>query len=206
MPAIEITFNGQTERTINLDSQVYVIGRQEGCEIRIDNLGISRAHARLLIDGDGYCVEDMNSSNGTYVNGEQVKRYHLNDSDEIAIGKYLLVYRAGGKPVSGPKITSDANEAGGMAAMMPEDALNTMAMDGDALRKRLEAMHKEKEQENVRATEATHAKGGAKVEMAELKARETEIRMMKKSATLKVVVAVAILAAATVAAYFSLLK
>jgi pSer/pThr/pTyr-binding forkhead associated (FHA) protein len=69
MSSIRVLFNGEDVMSTELDKEFYVIGRQEGCEIRIDNLGVSRNHARLMHDAEGFYVEDLGSSNGTYVNG-----------------------------------------------------------------------------------------------------------------------------------------
>ena len=75
-----------------------IIGRDSNCDIQIDNIAVSRKHARItkehsrITDGPGdYFVEDMDSQNGTFVNGQKVSKKLLNTGDEITIGKYFLM-------------------------------------------------------------------------------------------------------------------
>ena len=74
-----------------------IIGRDSGSDIQIDNIGVSREHARItkehsrITKGPGdYFVEDMGSQNGTFVNGQKVSKKLLNTGDEITVGKYFL--------------------------------------------------------------------------------------------------------------------
>ena len=80
-----------------VDQKEVVIGRDGGSDIQIDNIAVSRAHARITREDshitkgpDDYFVEDMNSINGTFVNGQKVSKKLLNTGDEITIGKYFL--------------------------------------------------------------------------------------------------------------------
>lgn len=78
-----------------------VIGRDPTVDISIPSAAVSRRHARLLRDGDGYTLEDLGSSNGTFLNGVQLtERRPLKDGDQIRLGKAVtLTYQA---PVSVP--------------------------------------------------------------------------------------------------------
>lgn len=209
MASVDVMFNNERVMHQILEKDVYIIGRQEGCDIRIDNLGISRNHARIVRDGSGWIAEDLKSSNGTFVNGEQVERHHLNEGDEIAIGKYIITFSESGVPAES---TAQDEAAAQAAPIGGGDALNTMAMDGDAIRKRLQQMHKEKGTEAGQAT-AMPAPGKApdtektKLTDAEMKAREAEIQMLEKRLkTTKMIVAavVVLIIGAGVAAYFML--
>ena len=63
-----------------------VIGRQEDCDIVLDDRQVSRQHARIVRDREGYLISDLNSKNGTFVNGEPVtKDRRLHDGDEVQI-------------------------------------------------------------------------------------------------------------------------
>jgi len=63
------------------------IGRTEDNTVAIDNLGISRNHARIIQSNGEFFIEDLNSQNGTSVNSLPIKRCALRDRDEIGIGK-----------------------------------------------------------------------------------------------------------------------
>jgi DNA-binding winged helix-turn-helix (wHTH) protein len=62
------------------------IGRQEDCDIVLDDRKVSRQHARVVRDARGYTLTDLNSKNGTFVNGEPLSEEHrLEDGDEVQI-------------------------------------------------------------------------------------------------------------------------
>ncbi len=70
--------------------QKLTIGRDEGNDVRLDGLQISTRHARLIDTGTGVGIEDLNSTNGTYVNGNRVSRAALTPADSVQIGSFML--------------------------------------------------------------------------------------------------------------------
>jgi len=68
------------------------IGRKEDNNIRIDNLAVSGHHAKLLTLFDDSFLEDLESTNGTLVNGQPIKKHPLKNGDVITIGKHELRY------------------------------------------------------------------------------------------------------------------
>lgn len=66
------------------------IGREPNCELRLDNLNISRRHARICWTKGRFEVEDLGSSNGTLLNGKPVDRQQLMPQDEVVIGKFSI--------------------------------------------------------------------------------------------------------------------
>jgi hypothetical protein len=76
-----------------------VIGRREDCDLRIPLGDISRKHARLVRDGDTLRLEDLGSSNGTYLNGQRVQEAALNPGDTVQIGPVVFVLQIDGYPV-----------------------------------------------------------------------------------------------------------
>ena len=63
-----------------------LIGREENCDIPLPDRQVSRSHARIFWENDSYCIEDLNSKNGTHLNGEDVVGVApLEDGDEIQI-------------------------------------------------------------------------------------------------------------------------
>jgi DNA-binding winged helix-turn-helix (wHTH) protein len=93
------------DRTYVLTEPETLIGRDPDCDIWIDALGVSRRHARIRRGPGGArraMLEDLGSTNGTYVRGEAVTEPQaLEDGDAIRIGKVVLTYRdwsGGGSP------------------------------------------------------------------------------------------------------------
>jgi len=68
------------------------LGRRPYNDIVIDNLAVSGEHAVLQMSGNEVFVEDLNSTNGTYLNGKAVKKQQLNNGDTVEIGKYKIKY------------------------------------------------------------------------------------------------------------------
>jgi len=77
-----------------LDADVVSCGRDGGNEIALDGATVSRKHADFYRQGAGYTVSDLDSLNGTYVNGERVKTAALATGDELRIGRYRLTFVA----------------------------------------------------------------------------------------------------------------
>ena len=75
-----------------------VLGRVAACDVVIDDTKASRRHARLIVEAGVVEIEDMESSNGTLLNGKSVDRRMMRDGDEVRIGKTVIVYREGSVP------------------------------------------------------------------------------------------------------------
>lgn len=75
-----------------------VLGRVAACDVVVADTKASRRHARLIAESGVVEIEDMNSSNGTLLNGKPVDRRMLRDGDRIEIGKTVIVYREGQLP------------------------------------------------------------------------------------------------------------
>ena len=133
MASVTIIFSGQEQKTIQLDRPRLVVGREPTCEIHIDNLGISRQHCAFSARGEAFVVQDLGSSNGTFVNGRKITEHFLNDADEVVIGKYTLNFK---NAVQAPAAPEPATE--GTAAV--PDTLNTYVMDGAKIQEQLAKM------------------------------------------------------------------
>ena len=68
------------------------IGRDEDSDIHIDNPAASSRHAKVLTILDESFIEDLDSTNGTYINGKKITGHALQDGDSIFIGEHELVY------------------------------------------------------------------------------------------------------------------
>ena len=76
--------------TFKIDKDEITIGRNSANDITIDNLAVSDRHARIVHDKTGYYIEDLNSTNGTLVDGRKISRIGLGPHQEITIGKHTL--------------------------------------------------------------------------------------------------------------------
>jgi hypothetical protein len=74
---------------------VATIGRLSECTISFDDPNISREHASIRPDGDGFVLSDNGSTNGTLVNGAAISAHRLNDGDRIEFGATVIEFRAG---------------------------------------------------------------------------------------------------------------
>ncbi|MBI5272187.1 MAG: FHA domain-containing protein [Burkholderiales bacterium] len=68
------------------------LGRRPYNDIVIDNLAVSGEHAVMLAVGNDVFIEDLNSTNGTYINGKAVKKQLMQHNDTVEIGKYRIKY------------------------------------------------------------------------------------------------------------------
>ena len=80
-------------RTFYLDESRVSIGRLESNDIRLEDLYVSRHHSLIRNEGDEYIIEDLNSANGTYLNGERVKTGSLNEGSIIQIGASRFLFK-----------------------------------------------------------------------------------------------------------------
>ncbi|RKX70728.1 hypothetical protein DRP53_04015 [candidate division WOR-3 bacterium] len=79
-------------QSLPLEKDSYLIGRATDCDLILPSPGVSRHHARLRKEGEGYYLEDLDSTNGTRVNGGEIKCARLKPGDEIEICDYKLVF------------------------------------------------------------------------------------------------------------------
>ena len=88
------------------------IGRLPDNLIVIDNPAVSGRHARVFREGKHYVVEDLNSTNGTFVNEKPIARHTLFEGDVVLVGRHSLVFSlAGGEQA--PIAAGDAERIGG---------------------------------------------------------------------------------------------
>jgi general secretion pathway protein A len=60
--------------------------------VQVDSRFVSRHHCQIITGADGSVIEDLNSTNGIFVQGRRVRRHHLNDGDIVVIGKHEIMY------------------------------------------------------------------------------------------------------------------
>jgi pSer/pThr/pTyr-binding forkhead associated (FHA) protein len=83
---------GRAGEQFAVRSDVTTIGRAPQSDVFLDDITVSRAHARLERTPNGPQLTDLGSLNGTYVNRERIETVRLFDGDELQVGKYRLTY------------------------------------------------------------------------------------------------------------------
>ena len=97
MNKLEISLDGAGVREVTLSKEKTTLGRRPYNDIVIDNLAVSGEHAMFHLLGSEVYVEDLKSTNGTYVNGAAIKRHRLAHDDVIEVGKYKIKFLAAGQ-------------------------------------------------------------------------------------------------------------
>ena len=95
MGKLILTLDGQELAQYELEKERYTIGRLSDNDIHIDNMAVSGHHALIINILKDSFLEDLNSTNGTYVNGKLVKKHALAEGDVITIGRHSLKYSSG---------------------------------------------------------------------------------------------------------------
>ena len=92
MPKMIVSIDGVVIKEVQLSKDRTSLGRRPYNDIVIDNLAVSGEHAVLQMSGNEVYVEDLNSTNGTYVNAKAVKKQLLQHGDTVEIGKYKISF------------------------------------------------------------------------------------------------------------------
>jgi pSer/pThr/pTyr-binding forkhead associated (FHA) protein len=92
MPKMIVSIDGVVIKEVQLTKERTTLGRRPYNDIVIDNLAVSGEHAAMLLTGNEVFLEDLNSTNGTYVNGKAVKKQPLQNGDTIEVGKYKIKF------------------------------------------------------------------------------------------------------------------
>lgn len=128
-----LSFNDQTVGEFPLDKETLTIGRRPECDIHIDNLAVSGRHARVMTIAGSSFLEDLDSTNGTFVNGKKVAKHPLSNGDLIMIGKHALRFAS----EAAPKHKGTGNFAETIVIGADQtSALRQAATDADAARAR----------------------------------------------------------------------
>ena len=121
MPKLIVSIDGVVVKEVQLTKDRSTIGRRPYNDVVIDNLAVSGEHAVIQMASGSAILEDLGSTNGTYVNGKAVKQHTLADDDVIEVGKYKLKFQ------DREGLTSPGPLTGAAAA--PSDAAPVAALD-----------------------------------------------------------------------------
>ncbi len=92
MGKLILSLDGAVLAEYDMNKERYTIGRLPDNDIHVDNMAVSGHHALIINILNDSFLEDLNSTNGTYVNGKLVKKHALQDGDVISVGKHALKY------------------------------------------------------------------------------------------------------------------
>jgi pSer/pThr/pTyr-binding forkhead associated (FHA) protein len=92
MPKMIVSIDGVVIKEVQLTKDRTTLGRRPYNDIVIDNLAVSGEHAVMQMAGTDVFLEDLNSTNGTYVNGKAIKKQQLQGGDTVEIGKYKIKF------------------------------------------------------------------------------------------------------------------
>jgi len=90
MARLILSLDGQVLAEYNMNKERYTIGRLADNDIRIDNPAVSGHHSLIINILNDSFLEDLNSTNGTYVNGKLIKKHALQNGDVITVGHHQL--------------------------------------------------------------------------------------------------------------------
>ena len=116
MPRMIVSIDGVVIKEVQLTKDKTTLGRRPYNDIVIDNLAVSGEHAVLQMVGGEVYLEDLDSTNGTYVNGKATKKQLLRHGDTVEVGKYKIKFLADaveGRPekTAAPGADEDTREA-----------------------------------------------------------------------------------------------
>src|SRR6202040_109172 len=89
---ILLASEGKTVMERELKPGRLVIGRTADNDLQIDSKFISRHHCQIVTQSDSCLIEDLNSTNGIYVQSKRVRRHNLNDGDVVQVGQHEIMY------------------------------------------------------------------------------------------------------------------
>src|ERR1035437_2347394 len=92
MPRVILSIDGVVIKEVQLTKDRTTLGRRPYNDIVIDNLAVSGEHAVIEMSVGAVYLEDLNSTNGTYVNGRTIKKHLLKNEDSIEVGKYHIKF------------------------------------------------------------------------------------------------------------------
>ena len=148
MARLVLSLDGQVMAEYNMNKERYTIGRLPDNDIRIDNAAVSGHHSLIINILNDSFLEDLNSTNGTYVNGKLIKKHALQHGDVITVGHHQLrfveddeqqdefektmVIQPSARPVEKLRTATAAAEAAGAAPSAATTGRSRALADGAA--------------------------------------------------------------------------
>ena len=92
---VVVIYGPELGKRVRLGTAPFEIGRSSKSDLFIDQESVSRQHARITFDGSSYWIQDLRSTNGTYINDAMVRDQRLRDGDQVRIGRSILKFMTG---------------------------------------------------------------------------------------------------------------
>jgi pSer/pThr/pTyr-binding forkhead associated (FHA) protein len=97
-PRLLVTTAGEggsagVQRSYDITTPVTLLGRGTDCDLRLVDPGVSRHHAEIRVEGPEIVLVDLGSTNGSFMNGQPIRRVTLVDGSRITMGRTTLVFR-----------------------------------------------------------------------------------------------------------------
>lgn len=148
---------GRVAKQVPLGRGRTVIGRGEDTDLTLSTNDVSRHHATVRFGEDGHIIEDLNSTNGTFVNGRQIKHHILNVGDEISIGEHSILFDDGTSAMFNIEETVVARR--GEETAIISDKFSTLEdkIAGKSLRKEFRDIEKFVRKSRKRLADLAHA-------------------------------------------------
>lgn len=108
MPKFLLKFQAAVIKEIPIEKTPLTIGRKTDNDIVIENLAVSGHHARITLQGTSYVIEDLQSTNGTFINDKRVVSTALKHEDAIIIGQHTLVFMYPESQAAAPAFDTEA--------------------------------------------------------------------------------------------------
>jgi pSer/pThr/pTyr-binding forkhead associated (FHA) protein len=179
MPKLIVSIDGVVIKEVQLTKDRMTLGRRPYNDIVIDNLAVSGEHAVLQMSGDAVYLEDLNSTNGTYVNGKTTKRQLLQNGDLVDIGKYKIkfVNGAAGDKLDQPALQKGATDSPTVRSAAPPSldlsGLTTGAAEGASLQAAIEVLSGAAAGRQVKLTKVVTTIGKPGVAVAAITRRQS---------------------------------
>lgn len=136
MAKLIFSMDGVVIREFALQKERTTLGRKASNDIQVDNLAVSGEHAVIFTMLNDSFVEDLNSTNGTFVNGKPVRRHLLQSGDVIELGKHKLKYVNDGKGIEGMPVDYERTMViRSTAAKLPPEGGGAPPLDVEEVRR-----------------------------------------------------------------------
>ncbi|MGH7233607.1 MAG: FHA domain-containing protein [Nitrospiraceae bacterium] len=109
-PKLIVKLNDSILKEVEIAQGQFTIGRKPDNDLILENAAVSGHHARLVQVQKVYFLEDLRSTNGTFVNERRIDRQQLQDTDVVTIGKHRLIFRDEIRNGTLPRSTSDGGD------------------------------------------------------------------------------------------------
>lgn len=126
MPKMIVSIDGVVIKEVQLTKERTTLGRRPYNDVVIDNLAVSGEHAALQLNGQDVLLEDLNSTNGTYVNGKAIKQQVLQNGDTIEVGKYKIKFMSEAEQNFDKTMLFRPGEAAGLTRLPDPPSLNAV--------------------------------------------------------------------------------